>query len=75
MDIDLEVEQEFKRIKNRKAGIREREKEQDDGVEREPLASVGLAGAIKVAAAKGFIDNTQKKVGIFFSTFLSIYSN
>jgi len=56
-EVEIDVEKEYRKIKNKRAGIRERVQDEiEDNVEREPLCSGGLAGAIKVAMAKGFID-------------------
>ena len=48
-------------------------KEEPKGVEREPLAAGGLAGALKVAAQKGYIEKDLKRTGmrvVIFSVLL-----
>jgi len=67
-DIDLEVEEEYKKLKAMRARgvagwneIKEEVKEEPKGVEREPLAAGGLAGALKVAAQKGYIEKDLKR--------------
>ena len=50
-------------------------KEEPKGVEREPLAAGGLAGALKVAAQKGYIDkDTKRTVQVYGLSHLKQFS-
>lgn len=53
-EIDLDVEEEYRKLKAQRMGVKfESVKEEaEKGVEREPLANSGLAGALKVASQK-----------------------
>merc|ERR1719259_264768 len=62
-EIDLGVEEEYRKLKAQRMGVKfESVKEEaEKGVEREPLANSGLAGALKVASQKGYIEKDVKK--------------
>jgi len=66
-DLDIDVEEEYRKLKAARAKqqgwneLKEEVKEEPKGVEREPLAAGGLAGALKVAAQKGYIDKDTKR--------------
>merc|ERR1719447_1104069 len=62
-EIDLDVEEEYRKLKAQRMGLKfESVKEEaEKGVEREPLANSGLAGALKVASQKGYIEKDVKK--------------
>merc|ERR1719204_820861 len=62
-EIDLDVEEEYRKLKAQRMGVKfESVKEEaEKGVEREPLANSGLAGALKVASQKGYIEKDVKK--------------
>lgn len=65
--IEIDVEEEFRKIRYQREGHRKKkfEPEESEDIEREPLANRGLAGAIKVAMAKGYIEqNTARGVQI-----------
>lgn len=62
-EIDLDVEEEYRKLKAQRMGIKIKsvKEESEKGVEREPLANSGLAGALKVASQKGYIEKDVKK--------------